>query len=416
MAQKFIDQMTIQPDGKPGDDAFTAFATCNDNFHDAEQRLTTLEAVGQDVENLKTGLQQEGDARLLGDDTLGQRIEAEQAARQAQAEALGWRIVGDNAFLNGDFRFWERGTSFVAPAYTADRWYFNAGGVASPNVIRNPISPGQFASIRAPAFARVSYGAVTDPAGHFVVYEQLIEDAGTYAGETVTISFKVYNSGQAGRQIALELRQNFGAGGSTTLSGIGARKFTLAAGLNAITHTVQVPSVAGKTFGANNSLGFAFWASAGSNWNARSDSLGAQAGDVHFTEVKIERGATATSFQQRPEALERLLCQRYCYAYEVTTGNAFVLCHGLWNSQVLAFLEAPTDMRTIPTARSVGAPPTLTGVGMAGGASIVGQSYIPVSKRKVALVATANQATTGSASGYLGSGSQPYRVLFEAEL
>lgn len=100
----------------------------------------------------------------------------------------------------------------------------------------------------------------------------------------------------------------------------------------------------------------------------------------------------------------------------MTTGNAFVLCHGLGNSQVLAFLEAPTDMRTIPTARSVGAPPTLTGVGMSGGASIVGQSYIPVSKRTVALVATANQATAGSASGYLGSGAQPYRVLFEAEL
>ncbi|WP_308518251.1 hypothetical protein [uncultured Stenotrophomonas sp.] len=416
MTQKHIDQEIRLPNGKIGVDAYDAFAIVNENSQDAEQRLSVLEASGQDVEALKVGLQQETQARAQGDDALGQRIDAEQIARQVQAEALGWRIIGDNAFINGDFRFWERGTSFAAPAYTADRWYFNAGGVESPSVIRNPISPGQFASIRAPAFARVSYGAVTDPAGHYVVYEQLIEDAGTYAGEAVTISFKVYNSGQAGRQIALELRQNFGSGGSASLNGIGSKKFALAAGLNTITHTVQLPSVVGKTFGPNNSLGFAFWASAGSNWNARNDSLGAQTGDVHFTEVKIERGATATSFQQRPEALERLLCQRYCYAYEVTTGNAFVLCHGLGNSQVLAFLEAPTDMRTIPTARSVGAPPTLTGVGMAGGASIVGQSYIPVSKRTVALVATANQATTGSASGYLGSGSQPYRVLFEAEL
>ncbi|MFB8832109.1 hypothetical protein ACE0DR_28665 [Azotobacter sp. CWF10] len=36
MPQKLIDQTTIQPDGRPGDDAFTAFATCNDNFADAE--------------------------------------------------------------------------------------------------------------------------------------------------------------------------------------------------------------------------------------------------------------------------------------------------------------------------------------------------------------------------------------------
>lgn len=321
-----------------------------------------------------------------------------------------------NQLINGDFRIWQRGTTFGAAVYTADRWFFNAGGVDSPNVIRNPIAPGQFPDIRAPAFARVSYGAITDAAGHYVVFEQLIENVGAYSGKTITISFKVYNSGAAGRQIALEIRQNFGTGGSATVSAIGSKKFALNPGLNTIVHTVQVPSAAGKAQGPNNSLGFAFWASAGTNWSVRSDSLGAQSGDVHFTEVQIEEGPEATSFDRRLDALELLLCQRYCYAYEVTTGNAFVLCHGLGNSQVLAFLEAPTDMRTIPTARSVGAPPTLTGVGMPGGASIVGQSYIPVSVRTVALVATANQATTGSMSGYLGSGSQPYRVLLEAEL
>lgn len=262
-----------------------------------------------------------------------------------------------NQLINGDFRFWQRGTTFGAAVYTADRWFFNAGGVDSPNVIRNPIAPGQFTDIRAPAFARVSYGAITDAAGHFVVFEQLIEGVGSYSGRKLTISFKVYNSGAAGRQIALEVRQNFGDGGSATVSAIGSKKFALAPGLNTITHTVQVPSAAGKVLGAKNSLGFAFWASAGTNWSARSDSLGAQSGDVHFTEVQIEEGLEATSFDRRPDALELLLCQRYYQkSLPVETAPSAGAAQGIGapavafsGSAARVYQQFRTDMRAFPS-------------------------------------------------------------------
>lgn len=218
---------------------------------------------------------------------------------------------GKNSLINGDFGIWQRGTSFNAPGYTADRWTFNAGGVASPNVLRNPIAAGQFAGITSPAFARVSYGAITDAAAHFVVFEQLIEDVNTFSGETVTLQFKVYNSGAAGRQITVEFRQNFGTGGSATVDTLGVKKFTLAAGINSISNTFALPSVAGKTIGANSSLAFTFWASAGSNWNSRSGSLGAQTGDVHITQVQLEAGTTATDFERRFPGIELILCQRY---------------------------------------------------------------------------------------------------------
>lgn len=73
MPQKFIDQTTIQPDGKPGDDAFTAFEICNDNFQDAEARLVALEAGGGE-----TGwrLDNEIAARTAADTALGARIDA----------------------------------------------------------------------------------------------------------------------------------------------------------------------------------------------------------------------------------------------------------------------------------------------------------------------------------------------------
>lgn len=97
--------------------------------------------------------------------------------------------TGKNALINGDFSIWQRGTNFTAPGYTADRWTFNAGGVASPNVWRNTMTPQQFPGVNAPALARVSYGAITDAAAHFVVFEQLIEDVSTFAAETVSMQF-----------------------------------------------------------------------------------------------------------------------------------------------------------------------------------------------------------------------------------
>ncbi|MGM1041991.1 hypothetical protein [Stenotrophomonas sepilia] len=314
MPQKLIDQTTIQPDGRPGDDAFTAFATCNDNFEDAEQRLSALESgssnIGQDVADLKTGLQQEQEIRLQGDDALGLRIDAEQAARQALAQSLGARFIGKNRLINGSMRWWQRGTNFTSPGYSVDRWYFNAGGVNTPSVSRNPITPGS-SDTECIYFAKIAYGAVTDAANHYVVLEQRMENVTTLAGRTVTLSLKVFNSGAAGRQIAIEFGQSFGAGGSAQVSGIGAAKYSLEAGLNTITHVAQIPSISGKTVGANSSLILTLWATGGSNFNARNASLGAQAGDVHFTQVQVEEGSSASAFEYRHDELELMLCQRF---------------------------------------------------------------------------------------------------------
>ncbi|WP_414606071.1 hypothetical protein [Stenotrophomonas pavanii] len=314
MPQKLIDQTTIQPDGRPGDDAFTAFATCNDNFEDAEQRLSALEGgssnIGQDVADLKTGLQQEQEIRLHADDALGLRIDAEQAARQALAESLGARFIGKNRLINGSMRWWQRGTNFTSPGYSADRWYFNAGGVATPSLSRNTVTPGAF-DTECIYLAKIAYGAVTDAANHYVVLEQRMENVTTLAGRTVTVSLKVFNSGAAGRQIAIEFGQSFGAGGSAQVSGIGAAKYSLATGINTVTHAVQIPSISGKTVGANSSLILTLWATGGSNFNARNASLGAQAGDVHFTQVQVEEGSSASAFEYRHDGLELALCQRF---------------------------------------------------------------------------------------------------------
>ena len=219
-------------------------------------------------------------------------------------------LIGRNRLINGSMRWWQRGTSFTSPGYSADRWYFNAGGVSSPSLSRNPITPGSF-DTECIYFAKIAYGAITDAANHYVVMEQRMENVTTLAGRTVTVSFKVFNSGSAGRQIAVELAQRFGAGGSAQVSGIGAAKYSLAPGLNTITHTAQIPSISGKTVGGNSCLVLTLWATGGSNFNARNASLGSQSGDVHFTQVQLEEGASASTFDYRHDGLELQLCQRF---------------------------------------------------------------------------------------------------------
>ncbi|WP_182068255.1 hypothetical protein [Stenotrophomonas pavanii] len=360
MPQKLIDQTTIQPDGRQGDDAFTAFATCNDNFEDAEGRLSALEGgssnIGQDVADLKTGLHQETLLRTDADTALSQAVAAEVTARQNADTALGARFIGKNRLINGSMRWWQRGTSFTAPGYSVDRWYFNAGGVATPSLSRNTVTPGAF-DTECIYLAKIAYGAVTDAANHYVVLEQRMENVTTLAGRTVTVSLKVFNSGAAGRQIAIEFGQSFGAGGSAQVSGIGAAKYSLATGINTVTHTVQIPSISGKTVGANNSLILTLWATGGSNFNARNASLGAQAGDVHFTQVQVEEGSSASAFEYRHDGLELALCQRfYCKSFGASTAPAVALpaataqgatafSSGLIRTNTVPF---PVEMRSTP--------------------------------------------------------------------
>lgn len=384
MAKQTIDITTPYP-GWTGDPNPTAFTKVNANFDELYDLTGSIGTIVEDVEQLKTEIEEKVDTALQ--DVDEKVAQAEQQLDEAIGQipgqvdtAIAGRIPGKNRLINGDFRVWQRGTSFGAAVYTADRWYFNAGGVSSPNLSRNPIALGT-AGLKAPAFAKVSYGAVTDAANHFVVFEQRIEGVQNFAGETATVSFNVFNAGAAGRQIAIEIQQAFGAGGSATVTGIGVAKYTLAAGLNTVTHAVAVPSVAGKTAGENNSLVLTLWATGGSAFNARNGALGAQIGDVHFTAVQMEVGGTATGLEWRPYATELALCQRY--------------------------YEKSFDIDTAPVNNSTASPsiPIYHGAAFAGGLVHVHVDF-KVTKRVKPAVAifssAANNSASGLPSGYVG--------------
>jgi hypothetical protein len=92
--------------------------------------------------------------------------------------------------------------------------------------------------------------------------------------------------------------------------------------------TFSVPSIAGKTIGTNNVdyLNVVFWSSAGSDYNARTNSLGLQTIGVDLWGVHIKVGThttAATDLYKQPELGPELArCQRY-YQLFVSSGAVF---------------------------------------------------------------------------------------------
>lgn len=316
MAQKKIDQTTVQPDGDIGDDAFTAFAICNDNADDAETRLHALETgaggVGQDVAALQLGLQQESLARQQGDVAEAQARQQAAAALDVRIDALSGRMLGDNVLINGDFDLWQRGDQFTGNSiYTADRWFIQQGNVIGQVARKHIPLPGEANFPDSRFTLGIDITGNSSATSAYQVFEQRVEDCRTFAGKVSTVSFRVFNAGAAGRKIAIELGQSFGTGGAPANLGIASQVFTLKAGMNYITKTVTLPAVTGKSIGPGHCAVLLVWSTAGSDFAARSGGLGLQTGSLHFSQMKWEAGSAATPYQRRHLAIETILCQRY---------------------------------------------------------------------------------------------------------
>ena len=251
-----------------------------------------------------------------------------------------------NAIINGNFDIWQRGTSFSGLEYGADRWVNNRFAPATQS--REAFALGQTAVPHNPQyFCRTSVGAnSTGSAYSFLMH--LIEDVRTFAGQTVTLSF--WAKADASRHVSVDLIQNFGTGGtpSSVVDAIGVTKVAIGTEWQKITITADIPSISGKTLGTdgNSFLGLRIWFSAGSNYNAQTDSLGNQSGVFDIAQVQLEAGAFATPFERRPLAVELPLCQRY-YFEELTGTRASLSGSGEGFRQCT--VHYPTEMRRAPT-------------------------------------------------------------------
>jgi hypothetical protein len=267
-------------------------------------------------------------------------------------------MAGKNAIINGDFAINQRGfTSLTATNFGFDR--FNnviAGGTGTATFTPQVFTPGTapVAGYESTNYLRI---VTTGQSATSTITrtQQSIEDVRTFAGQTATFSFWA-KAATGTPSISVELGQGFGSGGSpsadvTTLAG----KVTLSTSWARYSVTVAVPSISGKTLGtaANTSkLDVRFWVSAGSDFNARTGTLGIQSNTFEIWGVQAEAGSILTPFQTASGTLqgELALCQRYYFRFDIQAINTFGFGFASSTTNGTFAIPFPVPLRTAATA------------------------------------------------------------------
>ena len=291
------------------------------------------------------------------------------SATRETADIAG--VVGrKNAIINGNFDIWQRATSQTASGYgSADRWFSSSSG-STKVASRQAYTLGQTDVPNNPKYYSRTVVTSVAGVGNLVIKIQRIEGVETFAGTTATLSF--WAKADANKNIAVELTQSFGTGGtnpvpSTGINTIGVTTVALTTSWVKHTVSVAVPSISGKVLGTdgNDYLQLLIWLDAGSNYNSRTNSLGQQSGTFEFSQVQMEAGSVATTFEPRSVGEEFALCQRYyqdsgIISYHVmgrfglSTGVA--LAWWPWNVPMRGTPTVTTSATWVTTAGYVGVP------------------------------------------------------------
>lgn len=211
-----------------------------------------------------------------------------------------------NAIINGNFDFWQRGTSFSNPAsnaYLADRWVLGVDGSGSTRTIsRQPFTLGQTDVPGEPTYFLRYAQSVAGTGSTFNILQQRIEGVRTFAGRQVTVSFYAKASSSTTLP-SISLTQAFGTGGSPSASVATTLVSDPVIGTSwaKYTYTTTLPSISGKTLGTdgNDRLGFVLGLPINATFT------------VDIAQVQVEPGPVATPFERRPIGTELALCQRY---------------------------------------------------------------------------------------------------------
>jgi hypothetical protein len=241
---------------------------------------------------------------------------------------------------------------------------------------------------------------------------QRIEDARTFAGQTVSVSFFARaNSGTP--SIAIEMAQQFGTGGSSTVFGIGSQKTAITTDWERYSFTVSVPSISGKTIGSGSNLALYIWLSGGSDFDSRTDTLGIQSNTFDIWGVQLEAGSTATPFRRNANSLQGELaaCQRY---YWRTSGDNRVMSgFAISTTSGMVIINNPVPLRSIPTSLDRSGMNWFDGIG--GGSFTAATLVFPGINSSQVTFTGASGLTTRQPLGFTTNGPTDF-IGFSAEL
>ena len=242
-----------------------------------------------------------------------------------------------NLIINGGFDVWQRGTTgsvVGGPSYaSADRWKLYVNASTTMTLSRQTFSPGQTEVPGNPKYY-AKFDWLGTSSSQFFGFEQMIEGCHHAAGGYLTVSF--YARTEQADDITLGVNQVFGSGGSASVT-IGNFPVDTETTWKKFVVTMPVPSIAGKTVGADDTLAFTFY---------RSGTLNSY---LEIANVQVEVGSVATPFEHRSYGEELALCQRYYYRRTVNDNHPICTVNGEDNSTAVGYITFPAEMRSAPS-------------------------------------------------------------------
>ena len=273
-----------------------------------------------------------GDLAVAGDVTTDLNVLGDVTATSANGGPLaGFR----NQIINGDFKFWARGTAVSVPdtlAYTADRWAGITPNAAGTSEIAR--------SVNAPYVEGLTWSA-TNTGSVLVAFQQAIElynqnNCQFTIGSQWTLSFWTTED-----QTANSANVKFKAG--TTDNGSSA------------SDSLPLYQATGKTSNGYTQYSATFTITTDTstvvNCNCLSVIFNLNPGQS-ISGVQLEPGPVVTPFEIRPLAIDSSLCFRYYYAYEPSMAlYAFFYAHNMSTNSTSRLVQHPhrVPMRATPT-------------------------------------------------------------------
>jgi len=203
-----------------------------------------------------------------------------------------------NKIINGRFIVWQRSVPAAGAqaGFIADRWYMFSNGstVSTGSATTFPVGSS-------------TYFVWQETAGTGTPYiSQSVNDVTTYSGQTATISF--WANPSKAMTLTPTSYQNFGTSGSTTVTTAGSAITLTSGAWTLYTQTINVPSVQGKTIGANNYCRIQL-----------ATALTPGTFTLNLTEVQWELGPSYTGYEYEDLSITTARCLFY---YEMFNNNS----------------------------------------------------------------------------------------------
>ena len=236
--------------------------------------------------------------------------------------------AGKNKIINGDFRINQRNASSVTTYgyFIVDRFFLDfSGGSATCSVQAFAAGSAPVLGYEAINYIRL---VTTSQSGtsDYASINQRIEDVRTLAGQTITVSFWAKASTGA-PNIGWGCDFNFGTGGSAGIVPAAPAVKSITTSWARYSFTTTLPSVAGKTIGANSFMSNYIFTSVGSSISGFGYAeVGVQNTTIDIWGLQIEAGSNATAFQTATGTIQGELaaCQRYFEILDTTNQNDWI--------------------------------------------------------------------------------------------